>query len=219
MSTLKKIKRILKEKGVEEENIKMGLAIMMRLEVLDGMVFPENPATIKLVVKRHRFGFLAAHIYPNQKTNERYSIYLDGLASSLKEEKGVGSSFVVGDAGSHARYLKPTWEELLMSIAVHEVRHRFQYDYPLKKFSPKSANLTEEEPLKSIIKFNELSFRKKRKNYLGENRSKTFIKDRTNGEEFDARVIELLAVNIIHERKNSDNLLEEIASVIRLQAP
>ena len=114
--------------------------------------------------------------------------------------------------------MRPTWEELLVHIAAHEVRHRVQRDCSLKKFSPESANLVKDEFLKKIIRFNELVFEESRNIYIVENKSKTYIKGRINRAEFDARVIERLVAAKI-DGKNAYSLREEIVSIIKMPAP
>ena len=217
MSTLKELKKELKEKGAKKEDIKVALRMLVCLAGLDRLVFPENPATVNFSIGKYRLGFFTAHRLPSEQTEARYNIYINGLAKSLREEKKEGL-WILNVSKNQFRPMRPTWEELLVHIAAHEVRHRVQRDCSLKKFSPKSANLVKDELLKSTIKFNELVFEESRNIYIGENRSKAYIKGRINRKEFDARVIERLIAAKIH-RKNIKDLLEEIVSVIKLQAP
>ena len=217
MSTLKEIRKELKAKGAKKEDIKIALAVLARLESLDRLVFPENPATINFSIRKHRFGYPIGY-HPNKNTEVRYSIYLDGVAGFFQEEKKKRGLWIPRSSKNQTRFLRLTWEELLVSIVAHEIRHRVQQDCSLKKFSPKVANLVEDELLKAIIEFNELEFEERRKIYIRDNKSKTFIKDRVNRKEFDASVIERLVANMIH-RKNAYSLREKIVSAIRLQVP
>jgi hypothetical protein len=216
LSTLQETRKNLKRRGAKKEDIKVALIILDRLQGLDNMVFPENPATINFSIARHRFGYPVAH-HPNKNSETRYSIYLDGIADFLKEERRQKSLWIAGNRKGR-RLLRPTWEELIIPMAAHEVRHRVQCDCSLKKFSPRSSSLIKDDPLRSIIEFNELELKERYKIYVRESKSKTFIKDRINRKEFDASTIERLVANMIH-RKNAYSLREEIASVIKLQAP
>lgn len=217
MSTLKKIRKELKEKGAKTEDIRVALAMLVCLEALDRLVFPENPATINFSIRKHRFGYPIVY-HPNKDTETRYSIYLDGIAGFFQEEKKGGGLYIPMGSKNQFRPIKPTLKELLVHIAAHEVRHRVQHDCFLKKFSPRSANLIRDGLLKLIIEFEGLVFEESRKIYIRENRSKAYIKDRTNRKEFDASVIERLVAKMIH-RKNAYSLREEIVSVIKMQAP
>jgi len=215
LSTLQEIRKNLKKKGAKKEDIKIGLVILDRLQGLDSMVFPENPATINFSVAKHRFGYPVAH-HPNKNSETRYSIYLDGIAAFFKEEKKRRCLWIAGNRKGR-KLLRPTWEELIVPVAAHEVRHRVQCG-SLKKFSPRSSNLIKNDPLRSIIEFNELEFKERYKIYIRENKSKIFIRDRINRKEFDASTIERLVASMIH-RENAYSLREEIASTIKLQAP
>lgn len=216
MNTLQEIRENLKREGAKKEDIKLALAIMVRLETLDGMVFPENPVTINFSIKRHRFGYVAGH-FPDKSSETRYNIYLCGLVASLKEWKNSKSLWIPGNRKDR-RLVRLTWDELLVSIAAHEVRHRVQFDYPLRKFSPRSSSLVKDEPLRSIIEFNELEFEERYKIYIREKKSKTFISERINRKEFDASTIERLVAHMVH-RKHAYSLRKEIVAAIKLQAP
>lgn len=216
MSTLQEIRKNLKSKGAKKEDIKMALVMLMRLEVLDKMVFPENPATINFSIRKHPYGYPVAHRLPDEYTEARYNIYLDGLADFLREEKRKECLWI--PKRPRSLLLKPTWEELLVPMMAHEVRHRAQCDCSLKKFSPRNSSLVKDDLLRSIVEFNELEVEERYKIYVRENKSKTFIRDRINRKEFDASVIEDLVAIKIH-RKNAYSLREEIASAIKLEAP
>lgn len=219
MSTLKEtLSNELKEKGAKKEDIKVALAIFAYLRTLDELVFPENPATVLFVARKHRSGCPVVH-YPNKNTETRYGIYLDGIADYLRKEKEGGGLYIpMGSKNKFRPGMRRVWEELLVPWAAHEVRHRVQHDCSPKKFSPKSANFSESELLKSIIEFTELVFEEDRKIYIRENKSKAYIKSQINRKEFDAKVIERLVSKMIY-RKNAYSLREEIASAIKLSAP
>jgi hypothetical protein len=216
LSTLKEIRKKLKNKGAKKEDVKMALEILIRLELLDSMVFPENPATVNFSIKKHHYGFpVGYHPYKNDEI--KYTIYLDGIAELFMEEKGKKCLWIAGNRKGH-RLIRPIWEELIVPIVAHEVRHRVQQDCSLKKFSPKSSILVEDDLLRSIIEFNKLLFNERRKIYIRENKPKAFIRDRINRKEFDATIIEGLVANTIHQ-KNAYSLRKEIVSIIKMQAP
>jgi len=217
MSTLREIRKNLKKAGAQRKDIKMALSMMIRLEKLDRIIFPKNPATICFSIKKHRFGYYITHIISDKHTKERYySIYLDGLADFFQEEKQKRFFWV--SKNLKTKLIKYTSEELLLSIIAHEVRHRIQQDYSIKKFSNKSASLVKEKILKEVIIFNSFEFKERKKIYIREGKSKEFIEDRINPKEFDASIIENLVAIEIH-RKNKNELREKIISAIKLQAP
>ena len=194
----------------------MALTIFVYLAALDRLVFPEDPVAINFSIRKHCSGFLVAH-HPNKNAETRYNIYVDGLADLWEARKKERKSWIPGNRRGH-RLVKATREELLVSLAAHEVRHRVQSDCSPKKFSPKSANLVKDKFIKSIIRFEALVLEEDRKTYNKENKSKFFIRGRINRKEFDATVIERLIASKIH-RKNAYSLREETASIIKMSAP
>ena len=201
---------------MEEKDIKMARKILIRLEALDKMVFPEKPANFNFSIKKNFFGCFVSQD-PNKRVKSRYTIYLPGLADALNEEK-QRKVFWLAEKRGNKKLSDPTWEELLVGIAAHEVRHRFQSDCPCKKFSFKSAATLEDGLLRAAVRFTGLKFKQLKKIYADQGRTKAFISHRTNRKEFDASVIERLVANMIH-RKNAYSLLQEIVAAIKLQAP
>lgn len=212
MSTLKKIRKDLESKGARNEDIEMALAVLVRLEAIDRMVFPKNTAIINFSIGKGRFGHPIGH----NKRKAKYNIYLDGLANFFQEEKRKKCLWIPKRPKS--LLLRATQEELLISIAAHEVRHRVQSDCSIKKFSSKNVDLIKDKLLRAVVRFNILEFEEREKIYIRDKESKAFIKDRINRREFDASVIERLVAIKVHQ-KNVYNLREEIISTIRLEAP
>jgi len=196
----------------------MAFVISRRLEKLDRMVFPENPSPIGFTIIKNRFGFLAAHGPLEQNTGLRYYIYIEGINELAHEEKKKKWFFIPENSNSKPKLIRFTWEELLVSVAAHEVRHRVQADCSIKKFSPRSICLVENHILRSVIEFNKKEFEKREKIYIRDNKPKAYIKNRINRKEFDASTIEIFVTNKIH-KKNAYNLREDIARTIKLQAP
>jgi hypothetical protein len=218
LSTLKEIRKELKDKRYKKEDINMAFAISRRLETLDRMVFPENPSPIGFSMRKNRFGFLAAHGPPEKDTGLRYFIHVEGINELVHEEKNKKWFFIPKNSNREAKLVRFTWEELLVSVAAHEVRHRVQHDCSIKKFSPRSACLIEDHILRSVIEFNKKEFEKREQIYIRDNEPKVYIKNRINRKEFDASTIEIFITNKIHG-KDAYSLREEIARIIKLQAP
>ena len=220
MSTLKEIGKDLKEKGAKKEDIKMALAIMVYLSSLDSLVFPENPAIINFSIRRHRFGYPVGH-HPAKNDEARYNIYLDGVARFLREEKkerGLWIPNLNKGSRNRSKLLRPTWEELLVPMAAHEVRHRVQCDCSCGQFSPKNTSLVKDRLLRAIVTFEGYVFEENKKTWTQENKPRAYIQERMEPKEFDASVIERLIAAKIHG-KNAYSLREEIVSIIKMSAP
>ncbi|MCK5591200.1 MAG: hypothetical protein KAI72_04520, partial [Candidatus Pacebacteria bacterium] len=92
-----------------------------------------------------------------------------------------------------------TLDEFLMAITAHEVRHRFTKLKKVNLFSSADAKYVKDPELRFLINFVNKSFEL--------NPPTTAPKD----EEFDARVIEHLALKQWHEQKS----FEKIAEIIK----
>lgn len=222
MSTLKESQRTLEQAGFKEEDIKAVLRLLPYLGALDGLVFPESPITIGFSTSKNRFGHFAGY-HPGKNAEVKYSIFVNGLAGRLREEKEHRGLWVpdIKTRPGHkkqSKLLKPTWEELLVPMAAHEVRHRVQNECLCKKFSLKSAKLIKDDLLRAIVIFEGYVFEENEKTWIKENKPKAFIKERMERTEFDASIIERLVAAKIHG-KNAYSLREEITSIIKMSAP
>lgn len=222
MSTFKSIREIrggLEAEGFGREVIKLALALMVRISALDRRIFPENPATICFVRKRHKFGYIAGFVRPIKDNPKRtYNIFMADLEANLRGEKQAKRVLLKkGSRGYRAKLISPTWNELLILTASHEVRHRVQDDCSLKRFFPRSIGSLDDPLLRAIISFTRTSFKVKREIYLKDGKSKRFISDRLSRGEFDAIVIERLVFHIVH-RKDAYPLLQQILLAIKTQA-
>ncbi|MFH1423614.1 MAG: hypothetical protein ABIG29_01480 [Candidatus Nealsonbacteria bacterium] len=223
MSTLKEIKGSLKQAGFKKEDIKAVLRLLPYLGALDELVFPESPITIGFSTSKNRFEHFAGY-HPGKNAEVKYSIFVNGLAGRLQEEKerrGLWVPDIKTKPGhkKQSKLLKPTWEELLVPMAAHEVRHRVQNECLCKKFSPlKSAKLIKDDLLRAIVIFEGYVLEENEKTWTKENKPKAFIKERMERTEFDASVIERLVAVKIHG-KNAYSLREEIVSIIKMSAP
>jgi hypothetical protein len=92
-------------------------------------------------------------------------------------------------------------DEVIISIAAHEVRHRLQHLEPtLRRFRPESAEAVREEWLKALLK-----------------RAGAFctLVDDLCVNEFDAKVVEYIVIQALQHGA----VIQEIAQLIRQQAP
>ncbi len=213
MSTLKNFKEFLKDKGVIEEDIEMSAKIAKRIKVLDNIIFPKKPAHIDLSIIKSDFGHLVAY-FPGEA---QYIIYLDGIAEVFERMQKIKRFWLYSNNFLQYGLNIPTLEELLISIASHEIRHRIQYQFSVKKFSSESINDIKDNYLKAIVEFIALAFEKKYQSCIKKHKTEEYINDRINNNEFDAEVVEFLFINSI--RQNPELSYEEIALLLKLEAP
>ncbi len=91
-------------------------------------------------------------------------------------------------------------EEILIAIAVHEIRHRLQYYYPERIFSPQDYQDTNNEYLKRVFRYVEALCRE------------IYTSSEEFKKEFDAAVIEHIIVDKWHHNKRN---FSEIARIVK----
>lgn len=185
------IKKELKRRGVRKENIKIALELKKQLELLDGMVFPDNPRPFCFVLKSSHPGQCAAYGPNNTNDEERfYSIIIEDLSKNFKEGK-LG----------------------LTAVAAHEVRHRLQLNFSFKLFSPEVADMVDDQ-FRSAIAIMEAEFNKKRQILINRGEAQEYIEHVLDPQEFDAEVVEKI---VTLESKKVP--LIKIVSIIKTTAP
>ena len=197
-------KKELEKRGIEKENIKIAFEIAERIKTLDRIIFPEKPRPFCFVLKESHPGQSATYGPDKADDEERsYSIILENLSKNLIEEKMV------------VRGRKYTWEELLMALAAHEVRHRLQFNSSIRRFSPEAANSVDDRFLRDVIRLVGLEFNRKRQILNERGATKEYIEHVLDPLEFDAEVIEKTVAHKVHEKAP----LDEIISTIQMQSP
>ena len=200
------------------------LKLIPRIGALDRKIFPDNPATFDYVLKEPPEKEFVGFEIPEANEKERYyRIYLKNLAKTFNDVKKEERLpfFQIRGRGGAMKLLNYEPEEFLLSTAAHEIRHRVQKDVSAELLSSDSARSVENPLLKAIIEYCELEFEERKRILTREGKSQEYINHIMRPEEFDARVIEILAANKIHEfindesQKNPSVLLEEIESIIK----
>ncbi len=151
---------------------------------LDELVFPENPIqNIFCVLMRPEKDFGIAAYTPKKvnsgKKPECYSVFsyeLDKkVAEEVKERIKLQRQAVRGLRNRNWPQIIP--EEVFISTAVHEVRHRLQHRLPIRFFSSDDAEEINDPLMKAVVKATEVLF--KHDPPIGD-----------YAKEFDAKVIE-----------------------------
>jgi len=133
-----------------------------------------------------------------------YTVYVPGISTNLSKAweripcmDGRGKPI-----GTFEDWPNPTLEELLIAVAVHEVRHLLQ-DFISAEYGKKSRS----QRLRGAIEYVGLLFEEERNGWLKEERSSEFIERRTNQREFEARVIEMLSLIDVHSGTTAQKLV------------
>ncbi len=152
-----------------KSELEMAKLISEAIERFDKTVFPEKPIEV-FVVKDYpesedrRFRYVDkcriaesedGEIY---KMGEHYIIYGFGLDQRITQEKEKRIMlFRESEMPKKSKDLPQfTLEEVLVAIASHEVRHRFQNHFPNDLFSPVDVGRTNNPHLKRLIEYTTL---------------------------------------------------------------
>ena len=162
------------------------------IERLDGIIFPENAIEVFVLThpppnesERFRYCSQTPSFIPNYE-GELYLIFGGGLVERIKEEQQkkiiLFSKQEIEKETNDLLFL--SLEEVLIALAVHEVRHRIQHHYPERIFSSRDAERINNAYLKRLFIYITLLCEQ--------------ISPDTFKEEFDASLVEHWAIEEWH---------------------
>lgn len=133
------LKNQLLKEGLEEKDIDISINLAEYMRELDFLVFSDNVPIIFADFECQQNKDIRAFYAPaTRRQKEYYIVYIPKMNESLEEAR---THFFFDDNGglTTQKTNKPiSTQELLLQIATHEVRHRFQQKPGLKK-TTKSA--------------------------------------------------------------------------------
>lgn len=196
---------MIKINKLSDEDFKIAKQISDFIEGLDKILFPDKSIEVFVLqfsppdeAERFRYCSEAPNFISNYR-GELYLIFSGGLAERIKEEQQkkiiLFSEQEIEKETNDLLFLFQ--EEVLISIAVHEVRHRIQYHYPERIFSPQYRQNTNNEYLKRLFTYVSLLCEQISPN--------SFIK------EFDASLVEHFIVEKCHWGKRN---ISEMAIIV-----
>ncbi len=200
----------MKRKELTEEELKIAEILSKTIERLDRIVFPENPIEVFVLQcfppdEAERFGYCSeAPNFINDYSGELYFIFGGGLAERIEKEKQKSIMLFKDSELLKAPDQLPrlSLEEVLIILAVHEVRHRVYQHFPERFFSPQDWQNTNNEYkyLKRAFRYVELLCRE------------IYTSSEEFKKEFDAAVIEHIVVEKWHYGRRN---LSEIARIVK----
>lgn len=216
LEILNRLRRELRDKGMERKDIEKALRLMLKIETFDRAIFPDSPAPFELIAKKNPKGDFAGYYPRTEKQEEHYGIYVKGLLEALWHEKRVIRLFVLKRGKPDlSKAVSLTWGQLLTAVSAHEVRHRLQYEGSVRKFSKEDAGLVDDRLLRAVIKFCQIEFEEREKIYIRDNEPVKYIKEKLSSREFDASIVERFIASKIHQGAG----FEEVVLAIKLSAP
>lgn len=204
--------RKLLAKGQKEADTIMSLKLMACIGAIDRLIFDGKPITLNFSTRPNRYGHFAGYSKATKTHGESYEVTVSGIAKTMKGELKARVTMLGKKSPPYYDLPKASLEEILIGVAIHEVRHRMQYQPGIKTFSRKYYSYAGGK-LRRYINFTKLLFREERKVYVKEGKSVGFIRDRMKKTEFDAKLIEIIAVTRIHNGVS----INELKSLINLQ--
>ncbi|MES2215839.1 MAG: hypothetical protein V4481_00900 [Patescibacteria group bacterium] len=195
MKTIKEhaegFRKSLTAKGFHKKDVSLSVAIFTHLATLDTLLFPAKPARIEMCRVQHRGGFDAQYSKPGGGHREHFAIFVPGLHESWQRS--------VCELPCDGRS-KMTMSRFALIIAVHELRHRLQFRLKgLRKFNAWNYTKASSSFVRRVGRFVQLVVRHERKKMRKDGWPASFIRRRTNTDEFDALVIEYVLTH--HPRR------------------
>jgi len=194
---------------LKEDDLKMAEMLSKTIEKLDKIIFPENPIEVFVLThpppnESERFYYCSqAPSFITDYKGELYLIFGGGLAKRIEEEEEQKSIILFKDSDL-LKTIPPlfTLEEILISLSVHETRHRFYNHFPERFFSPQDWKNTgnEYEYLRRVFRYVELLCRE------------IYTSSEEFKKEFDAAIVEHIVVEKWHHGMRN---FSDIANIVK----
>jgi hypothetical protein len=185
---------------LDKNDLALAISLAWHLSNLDAIIFPNNSAIIIFESVNPKSRSTILYHSPAIDGKEFYKIFIAGMSHDLDLKMNKRRIFVREDS-SYKWPLReedpvPNKEQLNFGIALHEIRHRMQYNLrgTLKLFGPDSK-VSNNQLLNVVLKLNKEQFRKMPESLRNKGRDNRYIEKRTAITEFDAQVIEDYAYN------------------------
>ncbi len=207
------VKKGLLEKGIEHEDVQVATDLMSCIASINESLGIKEDLSLNFSISQNEFGDVAG-FSSSDKEKDGYVVYARGISSNILES--IHKIPQVDDkgfpVGGYSDWDKPTMEEILISTATHEARHRLQH-HKSSIINPEKIKKYDNNLLRSVAKYVNLIFEEEIKQYHREKRSEEYIEHKTNRSEFDARVIEVMTLIKLH----SGTTKEDLQGLLNLQ--
>lgn len=201
----------LRNRGRTDEEIDLSIKLACCLSYFSSLFF-DRTIPIGFVPGENKHGSLAAYCHPSMpKCNEEgFFIYVKDLPLRIKDNKNYCKTRHYFSINGKIKKYEISKREFLISIGVHEVRHRLQYDKNIKLFK---RNKKYHPPIGYLIKFLKDAYRYQKEIYIKEGKSKKFTNWHLSNRELDAELIERIFVDKLQKGIN----LKELYEIIKME--
>lgn len=208
----------LSAQGQKEEDIDVAIKLMACISAVQKRAFNgEQIALIFSPLKFKIYPSTLAMYSPNggKDSGECYEVFVEGYNESLLDSLKPPTIGLYDKDGKEPKNKIPiSMEEELLKKAVHEVRHRFQGRIGFRMFSVKDRSFVDAQ-LKEIIFFADTIQNIVKRRIEKEGVRSDIIDNVISQPEFDAIVVETLALNKLREGVKS----EEFFDLVKIQPP
>ncbi|MFA5446025.1 MAG: hypothetical protein WC287_00220 [Candidatus Paceibacterota bacterium] len=207
-----KIRKSLLRKKQTNGDIELSLKLMACIAVLNEVIFPPgNDIAFHFIPGVSKYGFTAQYC---PGPGESYDVFVEDISKDVNHEIQNVKLILISEDGELDHSFPRTLEQYSIGTAVHENRHRIQRQKGFRMFKPGDVE-TSEGRLKHFLRFVTILQETTKEYYEEAGKSKYFISKRMSPVEFDARIIEYLAMDMLYRETS----LESLIGLVLLQAP
>jgi len=203
----------LEKKLKNKERINTVKKLAIYIVFFDSLIFSqnfENSMQVFFFSRRSMYDYIAAYYHPDMGNYgfETYNIY---IPSTKRIQRRPIISFDKNGKIPYEEYKDipiATKEEVLISVAAHEVRHRLQYNNLVEPI--KRNSVSRNKKVNGFIQYNAIELEWMRKFFCQNNYPEEFIKNRMSNEEFDASLIELIILSQIRDNASVEKVIKTL---------
>lgn len=207
----------LEETGAEKENVDLAVRFMACLAVVNRLVFNDKVDLIFSTGENEPENFIQYTPKKEGRYDENYWISIRHFGKVIKKQMEENRRVFLDENGQliiRKEDAPPvSQEELLLGIAIHEVRHRLQEREEISMIGAKDkvmldGNYIDEDFLKL-----QASFVGGLKKKYEESLEEGLLERKTGNKELDAIIVEKISASRLHHRKTSLEQLKRLATI------
>jgi len=197
------LKKQLIEHGMESDDINSAFELMACITGINKIIFDENEIPLTFVPEESYT--VAGYCSLSKNPNESYQVFVKNCGKILEDRAGI----LLDEVGNQQNF-SLTQKEILLRVAIHEVRHRLQYQKGFKFLSVENISDERNVLLKGYMNYFKNSLEIAKKLYRKKGETEEMIKEKINSLEFDSEVIANFAINEIRKGISLEDLIKII---------
>jgi len=191
------VRNRLVDEGRSDKDIDRAVELMTCIFMINTYALFDDEIPLRFEADRHKYDFIVEYVLKHSEEN--YSVFVEDIAEMIDEVLKITPLLLNPDVGLVESIPLVSFHECLLAMAIHEARHRLQYNGIIKLFTAPYAKYCRDIFLKNILEFFGIYFIERRKAFLIQGKSQEYIYRTLNIFEFDAVVIANLAASRLHD--------------------